>query len=80
MVVCNQEAQDALKNYIKTFDITKFPGKNVPIASLCLKPVTRALGEKISRQMQYKSSCQLCQIIHIILQRVLYKPNSLTPW
>jgi hypothetical protein len=46
MVVHNHKAQDALENYIKTFDITKFPGKNVPIACLHLKAVTRALGEK----------------------------------
>jgi hypothetical protein len=46
MVVRNQEARDALKNYIKTFDITKFPGKNVPIACLRLKAVARALGER----------------------------------
>jgi hypothetical protein len=46
MVVRNQEAQDALESYIKTFDITKFPGKNVPIACLRLKTVACALGEK----------------------------------
>jgi hypothetical protein len=46
MVVRNQEAQDALENYIKTFDTTYFPGKNVPIACLRLKAVARALGEK----------------------------------
>jgi hypothetical protein len=46
MVVHNQEARDALENYIKTFDITKFPGKNVPIACLRLKAVAGALGEK----------------------------------
>jgi hypothetical protein len=46
MVVRNQEAQDALKNFIKTFDITKFPGKNVLVACLRLKAVARALGER----------------------------------
>ena len=46
MVVRNQEARDALKNYIKNFDITKFPGENVPTACLCLKAVARALGAK----------------------------------
>jgi hypothetical protein len=46
MVVRNQEAQDALKNYIKTFDNTKFPGENDPIACLCLKAVAHALGER----------------------------------
>jgi hypothetical protein len=46
MVVRNQDARDALEAYIKTFDITKFPGKNVPTAYLCLKAVARALGDK----------------------------------
>ncbi len=45
MVVCNQKARDALKNYIKTFDITKFPGKNVLVACLHLKAVAHALVE-----------------------------------
>jgi hypothetical protein len=45
MVMKNQEAKDALKNYIKDFDITKFPGENVPTACLCLKAVARALGD-----------------------------------
>ncbi len=45
MVVRNQEARDALETYFKTFDITKFPSKNVPTACLCLKAVARALGE-----------------------------------
>jgi hypothetical protein len=46
MVVRNQEARDALGNYIKDFDITKFPSENVPIACLRLKAVARALGTK----------------------------------
>jgi hypothetical protein len=46
MVVRNQEARDALGNYIKDFDITKFPGENVPTACLRLKAVARALGAK----------------------------------
>ena len=46
MVVRNQEARDALGNYIKTFDINKFPGENVPTACLRLKAVARALGPK----------------------------------
>lgn len=46
MVVRNQEARDALENYIKTFDITKFPGENVPTACLRLKAVARALNPK----------------------------------
>jgi hypothetical protein len=44
MVVCNQEAKDALETYLKTFDITAFPGENVPIACLCLKADAQALG------------------------------------
>ena len=46
MVVRNQEARDALENYIQTFDITTFPGENVPTACLRLKAVLRALGEQ----------------------------------
>jgi hypothetical protein len=48
MVVRNLEAQeqDALETYInKTFDITKFLGKNDPPAYLCLKTVACALGD-----------------------------------
>jgi hypothetical protein len=45
MVIKNQEAKDALENYIRSFDITKFPGKNVPTACLCLKVVAGALGD-----------------------------------
>jgi hypothetical protein len=33
-VIKNQEAKDSLENYIRTFDITKFPGENVPLACL----------------------------------------------
>jgi hypothetical protein len=44
MVMKNQEAKDALENYIKDFDITQFPGENVPTACLCLKAIARALG------------------------------------
>jgi hypothetical protein len=46
MVIRNQEARDALKTYIKTFNITNFPGKNVPTACFCLKAVARTLGDK----------------------------------
>ena len=46
MVVCNQEARDALENNIKNFDITEFSGENVPTAYLRLKAVARAHGEK----------------------------------
>jgi hypothetical protein len=45
MVIKNQEAKDALENYIRSFDITKFPGKNVPTACLCLKAIAGALGD-----------------------------------
>jgi hypothetical protein len=45
MVVRNQEARDAFETYFKTFDITKFPGKNIPTACLCLKAIAQALGE-----------------------------------
>ncbi len=41
----NQEAKDALENYIRDFDITKFPGENVPTACLRLNAVARALGD-----------------------------------
>jgi hypothetical protein len=44
MIIKNQEARDALENYIKSFDITKFPGENVPTACLHLKAVAHALG------------------------------------
>ena len=42
----NQEAKDTLEAYIKTFDITKFLGKNVPTACLRLMVVAWALGNK----------------------------------
>ena len=44
MVVRNQEAQDTLETYLKTFNLTAFPGENVPIAYLRLKAIARALG------------------------------------
>jgi hypothetical protein len=44
MVVRNQEAKDALETYLKIFNITAFPGKNVQIACLRLKAVAQALG------------------------------------
>jgi hypothetical protein len=46
MVIKNQEARDALEKYIKDFDITTFPGENVPTACLRLKAVARALGNE----------------------------------
>ena len=45
MVVKNQEAKDALESYIKDFNITNFPGENVPSACLRLKAVAKALGD-----------------------------------
>jgi hypothetical protein len=45
MVMKNQEAKDALKSYIREFNITKLPGENVPTACLCLKAIARALGD-----------------------------------
>jgi hypothetical protein len=45
MVVKNQEAKDALESYIKDFNITNFPGENVPSACLQLKAVAKALGD-----------------------------------
>ncbi len=53
MVIKNQEFLNALENYIKTFDITKFPGKYVPIACLCLKAVAKALGKMIFLKMSF---------------------------
>ncbi len=44
MVIKNQESLDALEDYIKTFNITKFPVENVPVACLRLKAVAKALG------------------------------------
>jgi hypothetical protein len=46
MVIENQEAKDSLENYIRTFDITKFPGENVPSACLRLKAIARSIGDK----------------------------------
>jgi hypothetical protein len=45
MVIKTQKAKDALENYIREFDIMKFPGENVPTACLCLKAMARALGD-----------------------------------
>jgi hypothetical protein len=44
MIVKNREARDALELYIKIFDITTFPGENVPITCLRLNAVATALG------------------------------------
>jgi hypothetical protein len=47
MVIRNQEAWDALEEYIKMFDIRNFPGENVPIACLKLKAVVTMLSNKL---------------------------------
>ncbi len=44
MVVRNQEARDALEEYLKKFDIRQFPVENVPTACLRLKAVATSLG------------------------------------
>jgi hypothetical protein len=44
MVIKNQESLDTLKDNIKTFDITKFPVENFPVACLRFKAVAKALG------------------------------------
>ena len=44
MVVKNQEARDALEEYLKKFDIGQFPGENVPTACLRLKAVAASLS------------------------------------
>jgi hypothetical protein len=46
LMICNQEAWDSFKDYVKTFDIHNFPGKNVPTACLKLKAVINVLGNK----------------------------------
>jgi hypothetical protein len=47
MVICNQEAWDALEDYIKMFDIRNYSGKNVPTACLKLKAFVNVLGDKL---------------------------------
>jgi hypothetical protein len=46
MVMRNQEVNNALKAYVKTFIITKFPGENFPTACLHLRAVAWAPGNK----------------------------------
>ncbi len=46
LIICNQEAWDTLEDYVKTFDICNFPGKNVPTACLKLKAIINVLGNK----------------------------------
>jgi hypothetical protein len=66
MVVQNQEAQDALQTYIKTFDITNFPSKNVPTPCLCLKAVAHALGDK------YLPTNAICKVL-IGFAKIIYQ-------
>ncbi len=47
MVIRNQEAWDALEEYINTFDIRCFPGENVPTTCLKLKAVVTVLGDRL---------------------------------
>jgi hypothetical protein len=44
MVVKNQEAKDALENYIRSFDITKFPGKFSPPPVFASRLLQEPLG------------------------------------
>ena len=46
LIIRNQEAWDALEDYVKTFDICNFPGKNVPTACLKLKAIINVLGNR----------------------------------
>lgn len=44
VVQSNQESRRALEEYIKTFDIRRFPGEDVTAASLRIKAVARSIG------------------------------------
>ena len=57
MVIKTQESCDAIESYIRTFDITQFPGENVPIGCLCLKAFAKALGN------DDLSSNVICQVL-----------------
>jgi hypothetical protein len=46
-VVKNQETRNALEEYLKIFDIRKFPGENVLLVCLCLKAFATSLGSNI---------------------------------
>jgi hypothetical protein len=48
LIICNQKVWDALEDYVKTFDICNFPGKNVPTACLKLKANINVRGNKTS--------------------------------
>jgi hypothetical protein len=47
MVIWHQESLDAFKDYIRSFNIRNYPGKNVPIGCLKLKAVVNVLGPKL---------------------------------
>ncbi len=55
MLVRNQEAWDALEEYIKMFDIRNFPSKHVPTACLKLKAVVTVLGNKLPSNTAHRS-------------------------
>jgi hypothetical protein len=59
LIILNQEAWDALKNYVKTFDICNFSGKNVPTACLKLKAVINILGNKTPLNAVCTICCEL---------------------
>ncbi len=44
MVQNNQESRRAMEEFIRTFDIQRFPGENVTTASLRIKAVAQSLG------------------------------------
>jgi hypothetical protein len=46
LIIRNQEAWDAFEDYVKTYDICNFPGKNVLTACLKLKAIINVLGDK----------------------------------
>jgi hypothetical protein len=77
MVVRNQETKDTLETYLKTFDITAFHGKNVPIACLRLKAVARALGnDDLPKNIVRTILGRFQQVLHRYLQQRLQKQNS----
>ncbi len=80
MVIRNQEVRDALETYIKTFDITNFPGKNVPTACLFLKAVAHALGDKDLPTNAIRKVLEgFAKIVYQIVQQILCKLDCLAP-
>jgi hypothetical protein len=72
MVIKNQEAKDALENYIRTFDITTFPGENIPTACLCLKAIAGALRDNDLPTNTIKKVLEgFCNIVNKLIQRIL---------